>query len=478
MRRRRTWGCAKGRFGGALAAAALALAAFACGRLEALRTALAPQGETPVQRTTLDNGLTILLKKDHSNPIVTLDVWVNTGSMNEPPHLNGISHFLEHMMFKGTKKRPVGKVDLDIETVGGETNAGTAQDFTHYYITVASDFVSTGLDVLSDVMMNSVIDAQELESERRVILEEIRRKMDSPFSYLYDEIHGAAFRAGPYKRTVLGTMETVSSITRAQMIDYYKRYYTPDNMVLVIVGDVQPASILPRVRQYFGRFRRTKAPFEDELDRTTRRAPKSTRITQKDVRDTYTVMAFPAPGIEAPRDTIIMDVVLTIVGEGRTSRLYQSLRERRKLVTSISAGYPTQKKPGLFLVFATHDAANFEKVGAAVLQEIEQVRNRRVGRRELAKAKKMRTNEYHFNNETTNGLSDSLGLFYTLTGSEEYERRYLGEIARVTADDVRRVAQKYLDPEKVVTLTLTPKSGGIAAGASEGEEAREQEPEE
>jgi len=447
----------------------LALFGIACSHLAAFgprtnRISMFLRGESSVHLSKLDNGLTILVQENHANPIVTLDVWVNTGSMNEPPEINGVSHFLEHMMFKGTRKRPVGKVDLDIESVGGETNAGTSKDFTHYYITIASDYVTTGLDVLSDVIMNSTLDPNEMERERQVILEEYRRKQDKPTILLYDLVCEAAFRSGPYKQGVLGTTETIAAITRGQMMDYYQRYYTPDNMVLLVVGDVQSAKIRPEIQRYFGSYTQKMRPY-DHLSMETRRADATGRVIEKDVRDTYSLLAFPAPSIERPGDTVIMDVVLGILGDGRSSRLYQTLRERKKLVSSVSAGYGTSKKPGLFMVLATLDAGNLEAMRDATLGETKRIRTERVGRRELAKVKKMCTNEYYFATETTNGQSEMLGLYYTLSRSEKYAQNYLREIARVTAEDVRRVAREYLDPDKMVMVTIQPKgSAGQASG--------------
>jgi len=446
---------------GTLALAALMLLAVGCGRLDSLRLNAVRwltfhRGDSPVHIQKLDNGLTVLIKENHANPIVTLDVWVNTGSINEPPAISGVSHFLEHMMFKGTRNRPLGKVDLDVESVGGETNAATSKDFTHYYVTVASDYVTTGLDVLSDVIMNSTLEAKEVERERQVILEEYRRKQDSPFSFLYDVLCDASYRSGPYKQPVIGTTESLTTLTRAQLLDYYRRYYTPDNMVLIVVGDVKPDAILSQIKRYFGSYRRQARRFEG-IERPTRWGGPAARMIEKDVRDTYTVMAFPAPSIATTRDTVIMDVVLGILGEGRSSRLYQNLREKKQLVSGISAGYGTPKKPGMFMVFATLEAKNLDAMRQAVLDEIRRIRTRRVGRAELAKVKKMATNEYYFANETTNGQADSLGLYYTLSGSEKYEQAYLAEIARVSAGDVLQVARKYLDPDKMVMITLRPR---------------------
>ena len=448
----------------ALAVAGLLLLAVACGRLDvirwnAIRIPSLARGESAVEIRKLDNGLTVLIKENHANPIVTLDVWVNIGSMNEPPEINGVSHFLEHMMFKGTKNRPPGKVDLDIESVGGETNAATSKDFTHYYVTVASDYVTTGLDVLSDVIMNSTLDPKEVERERQVILEEYRRKQDSPFGFVYDEICEAAYRSGPYKQPVIGTTETLTSLTRAQLMDCYQRYYTPDNMVLVVVGDLKTDAIMKEVQRLFGSCRRKARPFEN-ADRPTRWGGPAARSIDKDVNDTYLVMAFPAPSIATPRDTIVMDLILGILGQGRSSRLYQSLREKKQLVSGVSAGYGTPKKPGMFMIFATLEAKNLDKLRPAALDEVRRIRTSRVGRAELAKVKKMATNESYFANETTNGQADTLGLYYTLSGSEKYEQEYLKVMAGVTAGDILRVAGKYLDPDKLVLVTLRPKTTG------------------
>jgi zinc protease len=455
------------RFLPVIAALAVCLAA-ACGHFNPVywssgAISTLSRGEPSVHISKLDNGLTVIIKESHANPIVTLDVWVNTGSMNEPAEIGGVSHFLEHMMFKGTKTRPVGKVDLDIESVGGETNAATSKDFTHYYVTVASDYVTTGLDVLSDVMMNSTLDPKEMERERQVILEEYRRKQDSPFGFLYDTICDAAFLSSPYKQSVIGTTESLTNLTREQLLDYYRRYYTPDNMVLVVVGDLKTKTILPEIKRYFEPYRRARRPFEN-LNLQTRRAPGSTKVIGKDVRDTYLIMAFPAPGIDNRRDTIAMDVLLGILGEGRSSRLYRVLREEKKLVSGVNAGYETTKQPSLSLVVATLEAKNLDETKKATLEEIRRVRSRLVGRRELAKVKKMATNAYYFSNETTNGQSDTIGHFYTISGSEEFERNYLKELNRVTAADVRRIAREYLDPDKMVMVTLQPKNSEPKAG--------------
>jgi predicted Zn-dependent peptidase len=170
----------------------------------------------------LENGLTVIFKQV-PNKVVTLDVWVNTGSANEDDKLNGISHFLEHMMFKGTPKYGPGQLDKVIMSVGGVWNAGTSKDFTHYYVTVASPYFDRALDCISDMMQNALVDAAEFDKEKQVILEEYRRKQDSPYGVLFDELYETCFLSGPYKRSVLGSFESISALDRKDMYDYYER---------------------------------------------------------------------------------------------------------------------------------------------------------------------------------------------------------------------------------------------------------------
>ncbi len=200
----------------------------------------------------LDNGLTVYALEHSDVPLVTLDMWVRVGSADEPAHLAGISHFLEHMLFKGTPRLPVGEYDRRIEALGGYLNAATSMNFTHYYMTVPSIHLDAALEDLADVIRNSTIDPVEVERERGVILEEIRLKEDNPIGFLFDEITRRVFTEGPLAGTVIGSPETVSAMTRDQIAEHHERYYVPSNMALVVSGDINADLLRRRVRQYFG----------------------------------------------------------------------------------------------------------------------------------------------------------------------------------------------------------------------------------
>jgi zinc protease len=437
-----------------IGAVTLTLAGCYLGR--AGRAQLVEQKVKEMKIFNLDDGMRVLVKENHGNPTVTLDLWVNTGSMNEPAEINGVSHFLEHMLFKGTEKRGVGEIDRMVESVGGRWNAGTSQDYTHFYVNVASQYFDTALDALSDVIMHSSLDPVELEKERLVVLEEYRRKQDNPMNFLYEQAFAESFDQSPYKAPVLGTPETIKAISRDKMLGYYRRYYTPDNIVLVVAGDVATDEVMPKIRLAFEPFKSRFEPYE-ALDHPTKRKSEVSEEFPKDVKESYLLLTFPAPGMDNPSDIYAMDVLSYILGEGRSSRLYREVKEKKQLVSSIGAAYGTQKRPGLFVVAATFSYDKLGEVKKAIEEEVEKLRRKEVPAKELAKAKRFLTNIYYFSNETNEGQAQTLGFYYTLSGGLDFEQQYLENVKRVSAADIQRVAQKYLDPKQDDLFVVRPK---------------------
>lgn len=390
----------------------------------------------------LDNGMDVFIRENPGTKTVAIDAWINTGGINEPPALTGISHFLEHMLFKGTEKYKPGEIDRIIENVGAVWNAGTSEDFTHYYLSVAAPYFNTCMDVMAEVLKNSIIDPQEVEKERLVILEEYRRKQDSPPGFLFEQVYMKSYSRGPYQHSVIGTTETILAITQKDILDYYHHYYTPENLALVIIGDVRAEDVLPHVREKFADFTRESVPFT--IDYTTEYALGIREKYERPAGDIYLAMSFPAPGIENIKDVWAMDVLSVILGDGRSSRFYRTIKEDKELVSSINVSYATQKLDSLFVVVATLDPKNLEATEKAILKEIQKVARHAVPGKELAKAKRMISNGYYFSTETNAGQAGIFGYYYTLTGSIEFERKYLEGIQSITAEDVKEAASHYL----------------------------------
>ncbi|MFA6989171.1 MAG: pitrilysin family protein, partial [Candidatus Gastranaerophilaceae bacterium] len=217
----------------------------------ALNTMICFAKDNDIKVIKFNNGYTVVIKEVHSNPIVMIDTWVKTGAINETDTNNGVAHFLEHLFFKGTSCHKRGEFEKILESKGGIFNAATSKDFTHYYIKIASNYFDTALDLQSDMLLNVAIPQNELDMERKVVQEEIRRSKDEPSNVLYDNLNSMLFSHHPYKRTILGSEQIIGSISRDKIFEFHDKWYTPSNMTTIIVGDVDTNKILPLIKQKF-----------------------------------------------------------------------------------------------------------------------------------------------------------------------------------------------------------------------------------
>ncbi|MBN1901791.1 insulinase family protein [Candidatus Sumerlaeota bacterium] len=409
-----------------------------------------------MKQFVLKNKMPVLIMEEPDSRVVTLDVWVNTGSVNESPGINGVSHFLEHMLFKGTKTRGVGEIDAEIEALGGIWNAGTSLEFTHYYLTLAAPFVEKGVDTLSDVIANAALDPVEMEKERQVILEEYHRQQDDPSHFLFTEAMRLSFEKSPYKRPVLGVPKTIDSISRENLFQYYESRYAPENMVLVIAGAVKAVDILPRLEENFGALERPFDPNGFTTDTVTLRRFGVRREFKKPVQESYILFTFPAPDLSHPDEVYAADLLSYILGEGRSSRLCHNVKEDKKLVSMIASEYPTHRKDGVFSIFATFDYSRKDDLIQAISEELEQIRDKKVKTPELEKAKRMITNQLLFSQETSNGRTSEMGFYYTLTGDTRFAESYIDNIRKVAPGKIRDIALKYIDPDQANIFIVRP----------------------
>ncbi len=406
---------------------------------------------------TTPNGLNVLICRTPGVGVATIDAWVRTGSANEPSSIGGVSHFLEHMLFKGTEKMGTGDMDRLVEGIGGVLNAGTSMDFTHYYMTVPAHEATVAIDALADALVGSTLPPDELDKERGVVLEEISRKEDNPYGYLYEILYETAFASGPYKASVLGEAEVIQSVTREQMLDYYGRYYTPENITLIAVGDIEPFEIRREADRAFAGLDRKANPFDD-VSRESQWAGGTERIIEKDVREIYSALAFPAPSMSEPREVVAADVLQTAMGTGRASRLVRELKERRQLATSISVHFPTHAYDSMMMVMSTLKPENSEEYRKALKKELARLTKKKLTSEELERAKRLLINDHIFAKETTNGATSVLGYYYTLTGSLDFEANYVETVESITASEVRKIARRILDPDQAVRVELHPQT--------------------
>ncbi len=418
-------------------------------------------------KTTLDNGLTVIVKEVPDGKVATVQIWVKAGSIYEEDNERGITHLIEHMIFKGTETRGAGEVAAAIEEKGGQINAYTSYEYTVYHATLPSRYWGTAMDVLSDAVLHSVFDVKELEREKKVVLEEVRMRNDRPQIKLFQSLISTAYTVHPYRLPVIGTAASVSSFTRDDIKKYMAKHYQPNNFTVVVVGAVQPDAVMKKVREIFGA---QKAQTDRVEKMPVEPVQKTFRLfkLEEDVNQTQMAVTFPASSFNDP-DTPVMDVISGILGHGETSRLYNQLRNKKGLVYQIDASSFTPKYPGLLEIMATLDHDKIKETLQAILTEVFKLKYVPVDPDELERVKYNQESDFVFNLEEVDGQARVLGSFDAQSGDPR-EDKYLVEIRAVSRADIMRVAKKYFNGHSLTAGYLIPK--GIKAGLSKDELGR------
>lgn len=419
-------------------------------------------------KTQLDNGLTIILEENHSAPVVAFQMWVRVGSADEEDKEAGISHVFEHMLFKGTKKRGVGQIASEVEASGGYINAFTSYDQTVYHLALASRYFDTGLDIISDAIQNSSFDPVELLRETDVVLEELKMGEDDPGIKLYKTILETAYTTHPYRRPVIGFPDIVKGLTREQILQFFKKWYIPNNMTLVVVGDFDSQKALPSIKDAFKDFTPGPDPHRPRPVDPSQKGLK-TRILTEDIKETHMGLAYHIPALSHP-DIYAIDVLSVILGQGESSRLYQRLKAKQTLVHTISSYAMTPKEPGVFFITSTLEGKEIKKALEEILREVYRIRYEGVTQAELDKAKLNLESEFVYQRETMEGRARQLGYFETVAGDITFEKRYLEGIRGVTSEDIRRVVEVYLGNENLTIGLILPRTdeGAIDTKGIEG----------
>ncbi|MBD2345140.1 M16 family metallopeptidase [Anabaena subtropica] len=400
-----------------------------------------------VQKTRLNNGLTVLTKEVHTAPVVSVQVWYKVGSRNEQKGESGISHQLEHLMFKGTTDRPVQFGRL-FSALGSQFNAFTSYDETAYFGTVQRDKLKALLILEADRMENALIGAEELISEKRVVISELQGYENSPNYRLSRAVMQAAFPNRAYGLPVGGTKADVEQFTLEQVRNYYQTYYSPDNATLVITGDFDTIPTLKTVKEVFGKLpRRGQAKEGDKKTLVAASSTKAPIVLKQPGSAALLQAVYPLPDVKHP-DVPTIDVMDAILTGGRSSRLYQALVESG-LVSSVSGSAVELIEPGWYEISATaaqgQELVKINQVLQASLQELQQ---QPVSTAELNRAKTQLQASFILGNQDITSQASQLGYSQTIAGDYHYIEQYLSAIAKVTPNDIQRVAKTYLNPTK------------------------------
>jgi zinc protease len=424
-----------------------------------LLLAMAGPGHTEVLRATLDNGLTVLIEENHANPVVAVEVFVRTGSLYEQEYLgSGISHFFEHIIHGGTTStRSEEESRRLLESMGNNSNAYTTVDHTAYYINTTTEHWRTAVELLADWMLHSSITPAEFEREKGVVQRELEQDLDNPEQMLAQIAMETRFQVHPARYPVIGYKELVQKVSRDDLVRYYQRMYTPNNMLVVVVGDVQTSEVLTHMRETFGQGARRPLPAislpEEPPQLGKRTVVKEMAVSQASMSLSFRTVALTHPHLYP------LDVLAYILGHGNSARLVRRIQEEQQLVYTIQAdSYTPAYAAGAMSVSAALAAEQVPAAEVAILQELYRLREELVSPEELAKAKKQKVADYVFERQTVEQQAHALGLNMLSTYDPNFSETYVRNIQQVTAEDIREVARLYFREEALVQAVVRPTS--------------------
>ncbi len=408
-----------------------------------------------VKLVTLENGLTIITREDHSAPVVSAQAWAMTGSIHEGRWLGaGLSHVLEHMLFKGTTTRPGSRIDQEVQEAGGYMNAYTSFDRTVYHIDVPNTGARVAIDILCDIMQNAALPPDELAKELDVIRREMDMGQDDPGRRSGRRLFETAYTKSPYRNTVIGYLDIFNELKPEDIRGYYTERYAPNNVFYVVTGDVKHEDVVTQIREAYAKTKSRALP-PMVLPAEPRQTAAREILEEAAIELGHVHIAWHIPDVRHP-DVPILDVLAVLLGSGRSSRFYQEVREKQGLVHYADAWTYNPGNPGLFGISAMVDADKFTAARDALFVELDKLKTAPVTDAELQKAVKQFVSATLSARKTMQGQAQDLGGNWLAAGDLNFSQRYLAAVQRITPADLQRVARHYLTPENRTLYALLP----------------------
>ena len=408
----------------------------------------------PPARSVLRNGMRLIIQEHRAADIVAVYLFVGVGVRYEASDQLGYAHFQEHMLFKGTDRFGPGYVDRTVEGVGGRSNAVTSFDYTDFYLVLPTEATATGIELLADMAFRSSFAPDEVGREREVIFEEARIEQDNPRSAIVRQLYGLVFAGHPYGRPVLGTRETMQAATQERLRAFNRRYYVPENLTLVVAGPVDPVAVRGMVDRTFGRLPSTgyKNP---PLPAPRRLTGAVRRTVERPEQQAHLALGWQAPrSDDASGDAV--DLLTTILAGTESSRLAQRLRDQERLVSSVTMSYSALMAGGIVSLRAELEAKDLERVERIILEEIAKMQESGPSEEERRLAVTKFEAQHAFDTETSEGLAYAYGLAET-TWTLEAELRYVERLRRITREQIRDAARRYLSRTDYARLAFVPR---------------------
>lgn len=427
----------------------------------------------PVEIYTMPSGHKIVLAHKEGG-LVNISTWVKTGSINEDDQINGISHFLEHLMFKGTHKHKAGEFDRTLEAYGAIVNAATWKDYTFYYVTLPKGpddrYFNDAIELHADMMLDPILPEDELgepfefgkqepvqKRERLVVIEEIRMRKDQPGTRVYNALNNAMYTAHPYKRDVIGTPEIIAAVPQSVVMNYYKKFYTPNNMTTIVVGEFDSEKVLEKVAKEFDFKGRPNCELPvHEIDKPHSKT-QYVELTGH-LNTAFLMFGYLGPKAADLKNSVGLDIINMVLGDGASSRLYQRLIEQadEKIFNQVGTDFYQFRDGGNFFVDANFEPDKKEKAIELVKKELQNILDEKISQEELEKAKKKLKVAYATTSETVSDIADNIGFYMTVLDNLEPANDYIRSLERISADEVLEIAREYLDLNKATVAVMLP----------------------
>ncbi|MFR9166188.1 MAG: M16 family metallopeptidase [Dysgonomonas sp.] len=408
---------------------------------------------------TLDNGLHVVLHQDKSAPVVTTSVMYHVGAKDENPERTGFAHFFEHLLFEGTKNIGRGEWFKIVSSNGGQNNAYTTDDITYYYETFPSNNLQLGLWMESERMLHAVINQIGVDTQREVVKEEKRLRMDNqPYGQILKVVKENLYKIHPYRWATIGSMEHLDAATLDEFMAFYKKFYIPNNAVLVVAGDFDKDQAKNWIKDYFGSIPKGTDVIKAKYEETPVTAQINAEFTDPNIQLPMLVNAYRTPSMKE-REAKVLDLIASILSDGKSSRLYKRLVDKEKSALQVSSFNLTQEDYSTYVILAIPmTGKTLQDIQASIDEEINKICTELISEEEFEKLQNQYENLFIKQNSTTDGIANNLAFCYLLYGNTNLINTELNTYRSVTREEIREVANKYLKPNQRLVLDYIPES--------------------
>jgi predicted Zn-dependent peptidase len=410
-----------------------------------------------VKTVKYENGLTSVLINDKNSLTATAIIFVRVGAVDEKPSQSGLSHFLEHLMFKGSKNYIGNLMNRNVENMGGYINAATAKEFTMYYINIQKDGLEESIKMLADTMQNPSFPQYEIDRERKVVTEEIQRHSDNPVAVIYEKFYKTLYAESALKNSIIGIPQVVANVSREEIYSYYKTHYIPEKMIVVISGNFDETSVAKLIDETFGKFEEQSASPDPMLFEKSHDGKDIVEYGK--VKTGYMLTGFLGPAINE-KDIYVANTAVGILGGGKSSRLYKAMYEKKHLVYSTISCFTIEKGTGNICIMSVFDSKNLKKIKNEIRKQIENIIDGSIAEEELNRAKISIKTSWNFSLETPFDIADNIGYWH-LIGKSEFIEEYMKKIESTTVGDIVGFFKKYYSPTAVSNIALLPSSAVV-----------------